>query len=165
MIRRPISDIHFHNAQLGNLLCINVKMLQHFKYIVQISLLCACNIIQIFSHGLAKKKAAKNITIFLKDKCNKKSQDNVRWPRQQNSQKHPMVSSNLLGLPHFTSNDENSRQRKMTKSICIGHLACRPVPGKWLINYSRWKRRKTHQTTDLSSRPETSRMPVLRSRS
>ena len=62
-----------------------------------------------------------------------KSQDNIRWPRQQKSQKHPMVSSNLIGLPHFTLNDENSRQRKMTKSICTGHLACRPVPGKWLI--------------------------------
>jgi len=46
----------------------------------------------------------------------------------------------LLGIRYqidlFTSNDENSTQHKTTKSIASvshAHLACRLVPGKWLI--------------------------------
>ena len=34
MMRRPICDVHFHNAQLGSIFYINVKILEHFKHIV-----------------------------------------------------------------------------------------------------------------------------------
>ena len=132
------------------------------------------------SHGLAKK-VAKTIAILLEHTWNKKV-----LGKQQKSMEAALleiqlvmryhidllidrfsVSSNLLVLPHVTSNDENSRQCKMTKSIAFvshAHLACRPVPGKWLITADE-KKRQTRQTTALSSRPETSRMPTLRSRS